>query len=66
MDRIKLEQYKAKILIETGCLFFHMFCKMPALEASVFVVQNYVYCNYLLEVLYVMKFLALFMGHSCH
>lgn len=39
---------------------------MPILKASVFLVQDYVYCNYLLEVFCEMKFLALFMEHSCH
>lgn len=59
MDRIKSERYKTKILIET--VFFKMVCKMPILKASVFQVQDYVYCNYLLEVFCEMEFLALCM-----
>lgn len=40
-----------------------MVCTMPAFKASVFLVQEYVYCNYL-EVFCEIEFLALFMGHS--
>lgn len=39
---------------------------MPTFKPSVILVQDYVYCNYLLEVFCEMKFLALFMGRSCY
>lgn len=61
MERIKSEKFKQGINRNLG--FFKIwFAKCLLLRLLFF----YVYYNCLLEVFCEMKFLAQFMGHSCH